>query len=93
MLFVNARIIANFNEKFAGFPKASYRADGEVNRFDITIVWREIMSELQVFIALPICLDVNICFKSNGKLDNLDRSRSNGEKQIGVQLVPCQNAR
>ena len=46
---------------------------------------------MQVFIALPICVQVYISFKSNGKLDDIDRSRSNEGKEIGAQQIPCQN--
>ena len=48
---------------------------------------------MQVFIALPICVQVYISFKSKGKLDDIDRSRSNAGKEIGPQQVPCQNCK
>ena len=55
--------------------------------------FEEVTSELQVFVTLPVCVGSYIGFKSNCKLDDIDRSRSNAEKQIGTQQVPCQNAR
>ena len=51
------------------------------------------MSEMRIFIALPICVPVYVSFKSNGKLDDIDSSRSNAGKEFGAQQVPCQNCK
>ena len=39
---------------------------------------------------LPICVDGYIGFKSNGMLDDIDRSSSNAEKQLRTQQVKMQ---